>query len=74
MFPYSESMNNEPKVWTKVSGYDNIVIFKKFPNKNTIDYSVNKFYVPYQNSYYYILIVPPLFDAQILFPYRLVES
>lgn len=50
MFPYSESKNKEPKVWTKVSGYDNIVIFKKFPNENSIYYSVHKYYIPYKSE------------------------
>jgi len=49
MFPFSENVNNEPKVWTKVSGYNNLVIFKKFPNENAIEYSVHNYNIPYKS-------------------------
>ena len=50
MLPYSESNTNEPKVWTKVSGYNNLVIFKKFPTRNTIDFTIHKYYIPYKSE------------------------
>jgi len=50
MFPYSANYENEPKVWTKVTGYNNFAVFKKVPNQYLIEVSLHNYNVPYKSE------------------------
>jgi hypothetical protein len=41
--------NDNARQWTKVSGYNNLVIFEQIPKTNTVKVSVTKYNVPYQS-------------------------
>jgi len=46
---YKTSDNTE-KIWTKITGYNNMIIFKKTGNENVVDLSIHKYNLPYKSQ------------------------
>lgn len=50
MLPNYADYNNEPKTWTKVTGYNQLAAFQKFSKQNSIEIYLQNYHVPYKSQ------------------------
>ena len=43
-------IENNPKTWTKVTGYNQLAVFKKLTKPNTVEISLHSYNVPYRSE------------------------
>lgn len=50
MLPNYANYDNNPKIWTKVTGYNHIAVFKKVPQQYAIEVSLHNYHIPYPSE------------------------
>ena len=50
MLPNYANVENSPKTWTKVTGYNQLAVFKKMDQQNSIEISLHNYNVPYKSE------------------------
>lgn len=50
MIPNYADYENEPKIWTKVTGYNQIAVFQKMSKENYIQILLGNYHIPYKSE------------------------